>query len=196
MYLVDTMGPSLLMGRPPLEKHTPWRYSTTLLNNSKGRLLAVAHTCTHTDTHIFFIVSPPVLTLTVHLPPSLSSLAISLNQPSVGTNLLYNSLWETALFLFKWKASLLSFLPLFCLLTSSQGQHLFLTHMFLSCLSLLVGEPSRSSGNGNYPQDLRGYFWTYICHGWEPRIPHKGWCEFPCTSGLKWIGWMKSAKHQ
>lgn len=92
----------------------------------------MAHTHEHTRFLFFFYrVSPPVLALTVHLPPSLSSLTISFT---------------------------LVLLP----------------RLFF----LLVGEPSRPPGNGNHPPDLRGHFRTYIRHGWEPRIPHKGWWEF------------------
>lgn len=157
---------------------------TVQLNNSKGFLPRRTHMNTHTSFFIFYFyrVSPPVLTLTVHLPPSLSSLTISPYQPSVATNLLYNSLWETTLFLFKSKASQLFFLLLSSLLDSSQGQHLSQSGFTLVLLPrlffFLVGEPSRPPGNGNHPPDLRGHFRTYIRHGWEPRIPHKGWWEF------------------
>lgn len=44
---------------------------------------------------------------------------------------------------------------------------------------LLIGEPSRSRRDGNHSPDIRGHIWTYICHGREPRIPHKGSCELP-----------------
>lgn len=144
---------------------------TVALNNSKGWLLAV--------------VSPPLLDLTiVHSPPSMSSLAISLYQPTIGTNLHYTSLWETTLFLFKSKSpsTLLSFTILCSLLLIPRVWIYPALHMFLSRLFLLVGEPSWSPGDGNHPADRRGHLWTHICHEREPRIPHKGWCGFPCVS--------------
>lgn len=63
---------------------------------------------------------------------------------------------------------------------------LLLTFTLLSSLFLLVGEPSWSQRNGNHPPDLRGHIRTYICHGWESRIPHKGRCEFPCVPVHAW----------
>ena len=109
---------------------------TVILNHWKGRPLAGAHTSA--QTHTFCLkngLSPPLLFLTVHLPPSLSLCSISLPQPSVGTNLLYNSLWETTLFLFKSKVSLLSLLLLFSLLNSTQGLHLSTSSVTCSYLS-------------------------------------------------------------
>lgn len=61
---------------------------------------------------------------------------------------------------------------------------LYLCHLsyFPSYLFVLQGEPSRFPGDGNHSPDLRGHLWTHICHGWEPRISHKGWSALPHSS--------------
>lgn len=96
------------------------------------------------------------------------------------------------------------YLPLqaFCknkpLLWASLGNSLvsFLVFLYLRRLSyfpfylfLLIGEPSRFPRDGNHTPDLRGYLWAHICHGWEPRVSHKGWSAFPHWSvvvGAEW----------
>lgn len=55
---------------------------------------------------------------------------------------------------------------------------LLFTYMSLSHFNPPLGEPSWSPGNGDNTADCWGHFWTYICHGWESWIPHKGWCGF------------------
>lgn len=120
-----------------------------------------------TPTSVFFIyfcrVSPVLLSLTVHLTLSMSSPSISLSQPSVGTNLLYNSLWETTLFLFKSKASLLSlFCFLFFLFNLSQVLHLqyatLYSHVPFSPLCSLQGNLHDPQGMGIIPRIAEDIF--------------------------------------
>ena len=130
-------------------------------------------TCTLTHTYFFFIWNtirpqPPSALLDIslhHCHPSVSHFPSS----SVGTNLLYHSLWETSQFLFKSK-DLPLIHPSVCIYHTP-------AHLFSSHLCLVAGKPSQSPGNGNHSPDRSGHFWTYICYGWEPRIPYKGLWE-------------------
>lgn len=128
-----------------------------------------------TPSFFFFICfcrasSRRLLLIVQYLQPPLSSLSIPHFQASVRSNMLcffrLFLLRSTSFLLF-----LIYFLPSEFKVRCPHRVPLF-----------PVGEPSWSPGNGNHTQDSWGHFWTHICHGWEPRIPHKGWCAFQVCS--------------
>lgn len=158
------MGLSLPMGRLPQERRTPWRYSTA---KKFKRYLLLCHVQAQRYTHILLLYFLQDISSSAHpdftsasVMAIILSLFFPLPQTCVETNQLYNSLWETTLFPFKSKASLLSFLLLFCRLNSSQGLHLSCSSLTCPCLIsfLLQGNLHDPQGMGIIPRIAEDIF--------------------------------------
>lgn len=144
------------------------------------------HTCTRTHTHFsslfFYCLAYPLLCAPRHY--------ISLHHCHCSLSHFSSLLWEVTSFTTLSGKQPCSFSSQSPICSPFFVYILYLIHLrvlmhpdpSLACSNLrffrLVGEPSWSPGNGNHPPHRWGYFWTYICDGWEPWIPYKGWCEF------------------